>query len=190
MQSVSERTDGAVTRQAQTGAAADGQHAREVAQGERFEFGKNWAKFLELLNEQRIAEAEASLRQMLECDDLKGKSFLDIGSGSGLFSLAARRLGARVHSFDYDPHSVACTAELRRRYFPADEAWTVESGSALDAEYLRGLGQFDIVYSWGVLHHTGEMWRALDNAHLPVAPGGRLFIAIYNDTGSQSARWK
>jgi 2-polyprenyl-6-hydroxyphenyl methylase/3-demethylubiquinone-9 3-methyltransferase len=190
MQSLTERTDGTVTPQAKNEAAAGGQHAREVAQGERFEFGKNWARFLELLNEQRITEAEASLKQMLECDDLAGRSFLDIGSGSGLFSLAARRLGARVHSFDYDPHSVACTAELRRRYFPEDAGWVVESGSALDAEYLRGLGQFDIVYSWGVLHHTGQMWQALDNARLPVAPGGRLFIAIYNDTGSQSARWK
>lgn len=172
------------------GATETSGHALEVAQGERFEFGKNWSKFLTLLNEQRIAEAEASLRQMLECDDLNGKSFLDIGSGSGLFSLAARRLGARVHSFDYDPHSVACTSELRRRFFPEDESWKVESGSALDADYVKGLGAFDIVYSWGVLHHTGQMWQALDNARLPVAPGGKLFVAIYNDTGSQSTRWK
>lgn len=166
------------------------QHTLEVAQGERFEFGKNWSRFLTLLNEQRIVEAESSLKQMLECADLHGKSFLDIGSGSGLFSLAAHRLGARVHSFDYDPHSVACTAELKRRYFPNDAEWTVESGSALDTEYIKRLGLFDIVYSWGVLHHTGQMWQALSNAQLPVAPGGKLFIAIYNDTGSQSARWK
>ena len=190
MQTLTGSTDATVTGQSQTGTAAGDQHAREVAQGERFEFGKNWAKFLESLNEQRVEEAEASLRQMLELDDLAGKSFLDIGSGSGLFSLAARRLGARVHSFDFDPHSVACTSELRRRYFPEDADWVVETGSALDSDYLRGLGQFDVVYSWGVLHHTGQMWQALDNARLPVAPGGRLFIAIYNDTGSQSARWK
>jgi 2-polyprenyl-6-hydroxyphenyl methylase/3-demethylubiquinone-9 3-methyltransferase len=184
--------DGIVTSEGKTGAATaeTDQHALEVSQGERFEFGKNWAKFLALLNEQRIAEAETSLRQMLESDDLKGKSFLDIGSGSGLFSLAARRLGARVHSFDYDPHSVACTTELRRRFFPNDTDWVVQQGSALDADYVKSLGTFDIVYSWGVLHHTGRMWQALDNAWLPVAPGGKLFIAIYNDTGSQSARWK
>ena len=127
---------------------------------------------------------------MLETEVLTGKTFLDIGSGSGLFSLAARRLGARVHSLDFDPRSVACTAELRRRYFPEDTLWKVEEGSALDAEYLKSLGLFDVVYSWGVLHHTGEMWRALENAQLPVKPGGKLFIAIYNDTGTQVRRWK
>ena len=165
-------------------------HAGEVARGERFEFGANWSRFLGALDERRIAEAMDSLRRMLEAESLAGHSFLDIGSGSGLFSLAARRLGARVHSLDYDPRSVACTAELRRRYFPGDEAWTIEEGSALDAEYLKSLGLFDVVYSWGVLHHTGEMWKALENAQLPVKPGGRLFIAIYNDTGTQAARWK
>lgn len=108
----------------------------------------------------------------------------------GLFSVTARRPGASVHSFDYDPHSVACRAELRRRYFPADDLWKVEEASALDTAYVRSLGEFDIVYSWGVLHHTGRMWNALENASLPVAPGGKLFIAIYNDTGGQSARWK
>lgn len=165
-------------------------HAAEVAGGERFEFGKNWARFLALLTDERIARAEESLKAMLECEDLAGKSFLDIGSGSGLFSLAARRLGARVHSLDYDPHSVACTTELRRRYFPDDAAWKIEHGSALDRDYVRSLGQFDVVYSWGVLHHTGRMWEALDNAALPSAPGGKLFVAIYNDTGTQAARWK
>jgi 2-polyprenyl-3-methyl-5-hydroxy-6-metoxy-1,4-benzoquinol methylase len=165
-------------------------HASEVARGERFEFGENWSRFLAALDDRRILEAEDSLRRMLETETLDGRSFLDIGSGSGLFSLAARRLGARVHSLDFDPRSVACTAELRRRYFPGDGAWVVEEGSALDADYLRSLGLFDVVYSWGVLHHTGEMWRALENARLPVGPGGRLFIAIYNDTGTQAARWK
>jgi 2-polyprenyl-3-methyl-5-hydroxy-6-metoxy-1,4-benzoquinol methylase len=164
-------------------------HAREVAAGQRFAFGENWSRFLAALDEERIERAEASLKEMLEVESLAGRSFLDIGSGSGLFSLAARRLGARVFSFDYDPQSVACTAELRRRYFPNDSAWRVEAGSVLNAEYVNGLGQFDVVYSWGVLHHTGAMWQALELAGSRVAPGGQLFIAIYNDLGSRSARW-
>ncbi|MDX6612680.1 MAG: hypothetical protein QOD75_1866 [Blastocatellia bacterium] len=164
-------------------------HAIEIASGARFEFGKNWARFLGDLNDRRIARAEESLREMLETDDLSGKAFLDIGSGSGLFSLAARRLGARVHSLDYDPHSVACARELRSRYFAGDQDWIIEEGSALDEEYIKSLGSFDVVYSWGVLHHTGEMWRALANAQLPVKVGGKLFIAIYNDMGSKSSRW-
>src|SRR5687768_336406 len=155
-------------------------HATEVALGERFEFGSNWARFLTVLDESRIVLAERALQDMLQRSRLDGLSFLDIGSGSGLSSLAARRLGARVHSFDYDPQSVACTSELRRRYFPADPNWVVEQASVLDADVVRRVGTFDIVYSWGVLHHTGGMWRALDHAAIPVAPGGKLFIAIYN----------
>lgn len=164
-------------------------HAAEIAEGNRFDFGDNWRRFLERLSEERIALAEQSLRQMLDVDTLSGQTFLDIGSGSGLFSLSARRLGAHVRSFDYDPMSVACTRELKRRYFSHDPRWTVELGSVLDPAYLKPLGQFDVVYSWGVLHHTGAMKDALVNVATLVKPGGRLFIAIYNDQGSTSRHW-
>lgn len=133
--------------------------------------------------------AQASLREMLGVETLEGKSFLDVGSGSGLFSLAARELGARVISFDYDPHSVACTRELRRCYRGDDPLWEVYEGSVLDPDFLSKLGTFDVVYSWGVLHHTGRMWEALANVAPRVVTGGHLFIAIYNDQGRGSRRW-
>ena len=146
-----------------SGSSADStRHREEVAKGERFEFGKNWARFLSRLTPERVELAKSSLQIFLQSDRLDGKTFLDVGSGSGLFSLAARALGARVRSFDYDPQSVACTRALRREYFGDDEAWVVEQGSVLDAAFIRSLGTYDIVYSWGVLHHTGAMWEALE----------------------------
>ncbi len=164
-------------------------HSAEVSNGERFRFGANWAAFLRTLDEDRIHQAELSLKDMLAVENLQGRRFLDVGSGSGLFSLAARRLGAEVHSLDYDPESVACTRELKRRYFNDDGRWTVEEASVLDDSHLRSLGKFDVVYSWGVLHHTGQMQQALNNVLIPLADSGTLFIAIYNDQGVISRFW-
>lgn len=162
---------------------------KEVSDGQRFKFGENWKKFLTRLNDERIKQAEISLKTMLEVENLEGKSFLDVGSGSGLFSLAARNLGAKVFSFDFDESSVWCTKELKTRYFEGDTSWTIMQGSVLDMEFLGTLGQFDYVYSWGVLHHTGEMWKALDSVIELVKPNGSLFIALYNYQQFASSYW-
>ena len=165
------------------------QHTAELTAGERFPFGENWKQFLCGMNEARIQESIRALQTMLGVDSLEGKTFLDIGSGSGLSSLAAHRLGANVTSFDYDPSSVGCTLELRQRYADGTDRWNVMHGSALSPEFLESLGTFDVVYSWGVLHHTGRMWNAIDNAATLVRRGGVFFIAIYNDQGVWSRRW-
>lgn len=159
------------------------QSQRRSAQAtRRFAFGENWSSFLAEIDQPRIAEAEKSLQWLLGRESLDGLRFLDIGSGSGLSSLVARRLGARVYSFDDDPRSVECTAMLRNRFFPGDPDWVVERGSILDREYLQKLGQFDVVYSWGVLHHTGAMDEAIENASRLVAAGALYVFALYRKT--------
>ena len=172
-----------------TTASIEKSHNQKVLDGEVFEFGKNWQQFLTLVTEERIQRAVNTLKQMLDVETLAGKTFLDVGCGSGLFSLAAKRLGAKVFSFDYDPNSVACTKELKKRYFENAGDWEIETGSILDTEYLSRFGKFDVVYSWGVLHHTGAMWQALENIDALVADKGRLFIALYNNQGGASKRW-
>jgi 2-polyprenyl-6-hydroxyphenyl methylase/3-demethylubiquinone-9 3-methyltransferase len=162
---------------------------QQRAAGVRFGFGENWTRFSRMLNPERVDSARASMVAMLGGGSLSGLVLLDIGCGSGLFSLCARQLGAEVVSFDYDPYSVKCTQSVRQKYSPEDAKWQVAQGSILDCDFVSTLGQFDIVYSWGVLHHTGRMWEALDNAGQAVKVGGRLYISIYNDQAFISSYW-
>lgn len=164
-------------------------HRRELEQGERFAFGRNWRRFLATVDEDRIVASQAALLDALGVDDLDGRSFLDVGCGSGLSALAALRSGARVTAFDYDPEAAAATRELLGRWAPAGAEWTVLNGSALDRGFVLGLGPHDVVHSWGVLHHTGAMWDACTVIAEAVPPGGTLFIALYNDAGAKSATW-
>src|SRR5689334_10270966 len=131
-----------------------------------FSFGRNWQKYLDAMPEAAVERTIAYLREWL--GDLEGLTFLDIGSGSGLTGMAAHRLGAQVRTFDADPASVAATERL------AAGAWENGSGSILDDAFVASLGTFDVVSSWGVLHHTGDVWKAIDNAASLVSPGGRL----------------
>jgi SAM-dependent methyltransferase len=137
----------------------------------RFDFGENWRRFNASLSLSQRQAARDSLTSWL--GPIEGLSFLDIGAGSGLFAAVAAELGAHVTAFDFDPATPA-----------------IEKGDVLDREYMVSLGRFDLVYAWGVLHHTGAMWTALDSACEAVAPGGRLFVAIYNDQGRRSNAWR
>lgn len=156
-----------------------------------FAFGRNWQLFLKSIDDDRIAIARESLSEFLGFSDLRGKSFLDVGCGSGLFSYAAFQMGAeRVVSFDLDPFSVECCRYMRDKANDKDR-WDVLSGSILDEGFVSTLGTFDIVYAWGVLHHTGRMWEAIANTARLVNPGGYLYLALYNKITARngSASW-
>jgi SAM-dependent methyltransferase len=147
----------------------------------RFEFGKNWSRYVNRsLNPERVEIAKQHLLKFLRRDDLKGLDFLDIGCGSGIHSLAAFEAGAsKVYSFDYDADSVAAT-NIVRKSAGAPANWSVARADVLDNAYVKSLGKWRLVYSWGVLHHTGDVWQALANAQSAVADGGIFYIALYS----------
>ncbi len=156
-----------------------------------FSFGENWASFSQRLTEERIQEAMHSLVNLFGENGLQGKTFLDIGCGSGVFSIAAARLGARsVLGVDVDPLSIETSQRNAKRWLSnPDGPISFRQASVLDEQEVASWGTFDIVYSWGVLHHTGDMLRALRNAAQTVRPQGLLMIAIYHRHWS-SPIWK
>ncbi len=147
----------------------------------RFQFGTNWADYVRRhFSDERVDIARRHLLAVLKLDDLKGRTFLDIGCGSGLHSLAALRAGAeRIVSFDYDRNSVATTMKLRQMS-GAPERWSAMQGSVLDRAFVDQLPKSDIVYSWGVLHHTGSMWNAIENASRCLHDTSVFYIALYS----------
>ncbi len=145
-----------------------------------FDFGANWQAFSQQhVNEVRLATAEQSLKALLQRPNLTGSTFLDVGCGSGLFSIAAQRLGAsKVIGVDINPRCIEVSKQNQTHLTP-HKPIEFHQASALSPESLAGLGQFDVVYAWGSLHHTGSMWQAIDNVSCLVAPGGTLVLGIY-----------
>lgn len=147
----------------------------------RFAFGKNWKAYISTqFNDETYKQAEHSLLNFLDDFNLKGKSVLDMGCGSGIHSLVFARSGASsIVSVDYDEDSVECAQSVAHSE-KNNVSWVVKQGSLLDDVFVDSLGKFDLVYCWGVAHHTGDMWKALQNLAVCVKPNGLLYIAIYN----------
>lgn len=145
-----------------------------------FSFGKNWQSYLETIDNTVIWENGFQFDELLGFGFFRGKNVIDVGSGSGLLSFNMYHRGvASLLSLDFDRNSVVATREMRRRMGSPDN-WTVKHGSILDPVLVESFSeQFDVVYSWGVLHHTGEIWTAIDNGAKLVKPGGLLFITLY-----------
>lgn len=144
-----------------------------------FSFGRNWKDYVQTIDDQNIKGAQDDIVEWLGEENVRGKNILDIGSGSGIHSFCFYQLGAsKIFSFDYDQNSVDATLSFRERVGnPAQ--WTVTQGSVLDPSFLKNIEKADLVYSWGVLHHTGDMWNAIRNAAGFVKDGGYFFISIY-----------
>ena len=161
----------------------------EIEAKVRFKFGENWRRFIEHIDDARILSAEKSLQNFTRLENFSELKFLDVGCGSGLFSLAARNLGAEVMSFDYDSGSVACARHLRKIFRGDDDGWAVVQGSVLDTDFMEQLQNFDIVYAWGVLHHSGDLSTSIEKTANAVKPGGLLYLAVYNRQRFASAYW-
>lgn len=147
----------------------------------RFGFGQNWAEFIEKnLSDSIVEDSINHMKSFMKRETLEGLRILDIGCGSGIHSLAMKRLGAKeVVAFDYDVNSVE-TSKKVREWSGMSEGWHIEQGSVLDKAYMESLGKFDVVYSWGVLHHTGSMWEAVKNATIPLNKDSEFYIALYS----------
>ncbi|MGD9211472.1 MAG: class I SAM-dependent methyltransferase [Desulfobacteraceae bacterium] len=145
-----------------------------------FSFGKNWKNYLKSVDKEEVNKAKDDIEEWLDKNYVSGKTILDIGSGSGIHSLAFYLLDAKtVYSFDFDEYSVEATRSLWEKE-GKPKNWIVSHGSILDKEYLKSFNEdFDIVYSWGVLHHTGAMWEAINSSINLVNPGGKLWISLY-----------
>ncbi|MGB3747238.1 MAG: class I SAM-dependent methyltransferase [Rhodanobacter sp.] len=156
-------------------------HENLLDQRSHFAFGRNWLDYADTIDEPKIARAIDSLRRLSGRPRLDGLSFLDIGCGSGLSALAAVRLGARcVVGVDIDPDSVQAATRVFARFAPGLSA-DFDTCSVLEMT-PESFGTFDLVYSWGVLHHTGDMVRAIETAASLVAPQGELCLALYRKT--------
>lgn len=146
-----------------------------------FSFGQNWSDYSEIVEERHILSAEEDLTRLMNSDDITGRKWCDLGCGSGIHAVAAARLGAIVSAVDIDPQSIATTQKLAKN-FGVENSISTTANSVFDLPFESK--SFDIVYSWGVLHHTGDMWSAITEASRLVSEtkGSQLVIALYRKT--------
>jgi len=125
--------------------------------GARFGFGSNgrdsWMFWMK-----GAYSRESSLKEMLNVEELEGRRFIDIGSGSGCSS--GRRSARSRRSSSISIPSRWLTRELKQRFTQTIQ-WTIEVGSGLDSTSIESLGRSTSYISWGGLSsHRHQLWRA------------------------------
>ena len=113
-----------------------------------------------------------------------GKRVLDAGCGRGRWTRVFLELGARVTAVDFSEAGLARTRELAG---PTDRL-TTRQVDLLDLPDELAAERFDFVFSFGVLHHTGDTWAALENVSRLVAPDGGMFLYLYGATSWDPAQ--
>lgn len=154
----------------------------------RFSFGRNWKKYSKLITKERLAKAELHLKDRFQVQNFQGK-FLDIGCGSGVFTVSALNLGAEVKGFDFDMKSVETSRKVLTQFSGGNTRWEIGQGDILTSKHNEDISNSDFIYSWGVLHHTGNMNLAIENIATNAKLGSKWVIAIYNDLGNESKMW-
>ncbi len=165
----------------------------------QFDFGKNWQDFsFQALTQEKVIQTKESFQHLIDDMDLRGKSFLDIGFGQGLSLLTACEKGALAVGTDINEKCLD-VFQHNKQYFPRttnNVDVPIVIGSILDPKVVDqlhaaspGLSGYDIVHSWGVLHHTGNMKKAIQHTASLVNADGCLVLAIYNRHWS-SPLWK
>jgi 2-polyprenyl-3-methyl-5-hydroxy-6-metoxy-1,4-benzoquinol methylase len=154
----------------------------------RFGFGRNWKKYSKLITKERLNKAELHLKDRFQTESFEG-NFLDIGCGSGVFSVAALNLGAHVRGFDFDVHSVETSRRVLTEFSGTHQNWEIRQGDILSGNHIDEIAKSDYVYSWGVLHHTGNMSLAIENIAKNCKKDTKWVVAIYNDLGKESVNW-
>lgn len=125
-----------------------------------------------------FADAPNPFEELMGIRELSGKRVLEIGCGMGFHSEMLIRAGAEVVAVDLSPTSVmATTKRLAQKKLTADVR-------QMDAEALEfPTGTFDMVWSWGVIHHSSRTGRIVREIERVLQPGGKARIMVYNLEG-------
>ena len=132
-------------------------------------------EYFDAIEDYRYNSDAPWLKDAVGFDHFQNKRLLEVGFGTGTDLLQFARAGAVVTGVDITPRSI----EIARRRFDV---------YGQRGEFLIGDGEnlsfpdesFDVVYSFGVLHHTPDTQRAIREVHRVLRPGGKAIVMLYH----------